>query len=67
MFQIHNDPKSTAANLLTRVSGIGPAKAQSLVNEGITTIEDLEKHKDKLTHHQQIGLKYITFILYLCL
>ncbi|KAJ3650767.1 hypothetical protein Zmor_016847 [Zophobas morio] len=55
---IQNDSKNAAINLLTRVSGIGPAKAQSLVNEGITTLEQLDKHKDKLNHHQIIGLKY---------
>nr|CAI5817277.1 unnamed protein product [Callosobruchus analis] len=51
------DEKNTAINLLTRVSGIGPAKAQSLVHDGIMTLEDLRKHTDKLTHHQMIGLK----------
>nr|CAI5829551.1 unnamed protein product [Callosobruchus analis] len=55
---IHSDEKNTAINLLTRVSGIGPAKAQSLVHDGIMTLEDLRKHTDKLTHHQMIGLKY---------
>ncbi|XP_044764101.1 DNA polymerase beta-like [Coccinella septempunctata] len=55
---IHKDDRSQAINLLAGVSGIGPAKAQSLVDEGITTIEQLRKNLDKLTHHQQIGLKY---------
>ncbi|CAH2016654.1 unnamed protein product [Acanthoscelides obtectus] len=54
---IHSDAKSMAINLLSRVSGIGPAKAQSLVDDGIMTIDDLKKHTDKLTHHQIIGLK----------
>lgn len=58
VFQIHNDSKNTAINLLTRVSGIGPAKAASLVNKGITTLDDLNKHLSELTHHQIIGLKY---------
>ncbi|KAJ8975465.1 hypothetical protein NQ317_019793 [Molorchus minor] len=56
---IHEDSTNTAINLLTRVSGIGPAKAHSLVKDGITTIEELKKHTDKLTHHQIIGLRYI--------
>ncbi|XP_067010757.2 DNA polymerase beta isoform X1 [Anabrus simplex] len=56
--KIQHDDTSTAINLLTRVSGIGPAKAKKLVDEGITSIEELRKHKDKLTHHQLIGLKY---------
>lgn len=56
--KIRADDTNVAINLLTRVSGIGPAKAKELVAEGITSLEDLRKHQDKLTHHQQIGLKY---------
>lgn len=38
---------------------IGPVAAQKLVKEeGITTIEELRKHPDKLTHQQKIGLKH---------
>ncbi|XP_060533712.1 DNA polymerase beta-like [Cylas formicarius] len=55
---IHHDDKGNAIKLLTRVSGIGPAKAAKLVDEGITSLEDLHKHPEKLTHHQLIGLKY---------
>ncbi|XP_018326619.1 DNA polymerase beta [Agrilus planipennis] len=56
--EIHSDDASNAITLLTRVSGIGPAKARQLVDHGIKTIEQLKKHKDKLNHHQLIGLKY---------
>nr|CAD7458976.1 unnamed protein product [Timema tahoe] len=56
--KIRNDDTNTAINLLTRVSGIGPAKAKELVNAGVMSVEDLQKHKDKLNHHQLIGLKY---------
>ena len=55
---IRADDKSTAINLLTRVSGIGPAKAKELVDAGIMNLDDLEKHKDKLNHAQLIGLKH---------
>ncbi|XP_045494590.1 DNA polymerase beta-like [Colias croceus] len=55
---IHNDENAQAISLLTRVSGIGPVKAAELVRSGIKTIEDLQKQKDKLTHHQLIGLKF---------
>uniref|UniRef100_A0A1Y1MJA5 DNA polymerase n=1 Tax=Photinus pyralis TaxID=7054 RepID=A0A1Y1MJA5_PHOPY len=55
---IHNDASSVAINLLTRVSGIGPAKARQLVDDGIATLDDLKKNVDKLNHHQTIGLKH---------
>lgn len=41
-----------------QVTGIGPAAAAKLVSEGVTTIEELRKHQDQLTHHQRLGLKY---------
>lgn len=40
------------------MSGIGPAKAKELADLGVRTIEDLEHHKEKLTHQQLIGLQY---------
>jgi DNA polymerase beta len=55
--KIREDDSSTAINVLTHVSGIGPAKAKQLVDAGVKTIEDLRKHEDKLNHHQLIGLK----------
>lgn len=57
--QIRQDDKSIAINLFTRISGIGPAKAKELVDLGITTIDELKQNISKLTHHQQIGLKYV--------
>jgi len=62
-FKIRDDDTSTAINLLTRVSGIGPAKAKQLVDAGVKTIEDLHKHGDKLNSHQLIGLKYVLCVL----
>ncbi|XP_033338682.2 DNA polymerase beta [Megalopta genalis] len=55
---IRKDDNNAAINLLTRVSGIGPAKAKELVEDGIKTIDNLKKHQDKLNHHQKIGLMY---------
>ncbi|KAL3876062.1 hypothetical protein ACJMK2_033946 [Sinanodonta woodiana] len=57
--KIRKDDTNVAITDLTRVSGIGPAAAQKLVQEGIKTIEDLRKHEEKLNHHQKIGLKYL--------
>jgi DNA polymerase beta len=56
-FKIQEDDTNTAINLLTCVSGIGPAKAKQLVDAGIKTIEDLRRNEDKLNSHQLIGLK----------
>lgn len=58
-FQINKDENNIAINLLTRVSGIGPAKAKELLAAGIKTLDDLKKHEEKLNHHQKIGLKYV--------
>lgn len=56
---IRSNDDNNSIKELTRVTGIGPAAARKLVEEGITSIEDLGKHPDKLTHHQKIGLKYV--------
>lgn len=42
---------------LIKVSGIGPAKAKELVDAGIKSIDDLRENKEKLNHHQLVGLK----------
>nr|XP_026483937.1 DNA polymerase beta-like [Vanessa tameamea]XP_026483945.1 DNA polymerase beta-like [Vanessa tameamea] len=55
---IHNDENAQIISLLTRVSGIGPVKAADLLNMGIKSVEDLRNNKNKLNHHQIIGLKY---------
>jgi len=55
--------KVNPVNILTNVYGIGPKKAEDLVKQGITSIEDLEKNKDKLNDKQVIGLKYYYDIL----
>ncbi|XP_026176999.1 DNA polymerase beta isoform X2 [Mastacembelus armatus] len=56
--KIRNDDTSSSINLLTRVTGIGPAAARKFFEEGVKTLEDLKKIEHKLNHHQQIGLKY---------
>ncbi|XP_046658857.1 DNA polymerase beta-like [Homalodisca vitripennis] len=56
--KIRENGTNDSINLLTRVSGIGPVKAKELVDAGITSLADLKKNSDKLTHHQLIGLKY---------
>lgn len=56
--KIRADPRNTAIVELTSVAGIGPAAAAQLVKDGITSVAELEKHTDKLTHHQRVGLKH---------
>jgi DNA polymerase beta len=55
--KIRADDSNIAINFLTQVTGIGPAAAKKLADDGITTLDDLKKNMDKLTHHQQIGVK----------
>ncbi|KAJ3126592.1 hypothetical protein HK098_007347 [Nowakowskiella sp. JEL0407] len=54
-----NSPKVQAMTELSRVTGIGPQAARRLIDLGITTLEELKKIKHRLSHHQQIGLKYV--------
>lgn len=55
---IRKDDSYVAINLLTRVAGIGPAKAKELYEIGISTLQDLEANQDKLSSAQKIGLKH---------
>ncbi len=55
-----NDP----INLFTNVYGIGPKKAVSLVNNDVTTIDELREYQDDLLNDvQKKGLKYYEDIL----
>ncbi|KAM4678051.1 DNA polymerase beta [Discoglossus pictus] len=56
--KIRQDDTSSSINFLTRVTGIGPAAARKLFDEGIRNLDDLRKNEHKLNHHQKIGLKY---------
>ncbi|KAK3090872.1 hypothetical protein FSP39_015386, partial [Pinctada imbricata] len=56
--KIRANDTNVAITELTKVTGIGPAAAQKLVQEGVKSIDDLKNHTDKLNHHQQIGLKH---------
>ena len=54
------DPK----NIFSEIYGIGPKKAQSIVEKGITTIAQLrEKQDEVLNPTQKIGLQYYEDIL----
>jgi DNA polymerase/3'-5' exonuclease PolX len=62
-----NNSNSKIKNLknLQKITGIGPRKAEQLLKDNITLEDLLGAHKtgnkdilDKLTHHQQYGVKY---------
>lgn len=55
---LNEDPKTKALNLFQQISGFGPVAAKKLIDDGVTTLEDLEKLKHTFTHHQRIGLKH---------
>ena len=56
--KIRADGKHVAMSLLTKVTGIGPAAARKLFEEGITCFDELKANLDKLNDHQKIGVKY---------
>lgn len=45
-------------NLFTKIYGVGPKKAKQLIEDGITSIEQLKENEGKLNDTQKIGLKY---------
>lgn len=47
-----------AFSVLSKVHGIGPSKANELISQGITSIDDLRAHAGQLTKAQQAGLKH---------
>jgi len=56
--------KNNPVNILSDVYGIGPKKAQELVEQGITTIEQLRANQNQVLNDTQIvGLKYYEDIL----
>lgn len=49
-----NDP----LNLITKIYGIGPKNAQTLINDGIDTIEKVRANPERLTSAQKIGAEF---------
>jgi hypothetical protein len=45
-------------NLFTKIYGVGPKKAKQLIDDGISSIEDLKNNETKLNDTQKMGLKY---------
>ena len=62
--QVLENEKAKPENILTDVYGIGPKKAQELVEKGVTTIQQLrERQMEVLNETQRTGLKYYEDIL----
>jgi DNA ligase (NAD+) len=55
--------KNNPANILGEIYGIGPKKAKELVDNGITSIQQLRENQHLLNDIQKIGLKYYEDIL----
>ena len=56
--------KTNPINILGEIYGIGPKKAKELVEQGLTTIDQLREKQDSvLNDTQKIGLKYYEDIL----
>ena len=56
--------KTNPINILGDIYGVGPKKAQELVNVGIKTIDELRSRQDDLLNDvQKVGLKYYEQIL----
>ncbi len=55
--------KASPINVLTDVYGIGKKKAEELITQNITTIEQLKKNLHLLNDKQKIGVKYYHDIL----
>ena len=50
-------------NIFTKVYGIGPKKAEELVKNNITTIDQVKQNLNMLNDKQKIGIKYYDDIL----
>jgi NAD-dependent DNA ligase len=56
--------KNNPINLFAEIYGVGPKKAQELVDAGITSIDELRSKQDELLNDiQKVGLKYYEQIL----
>jgi DNA polymerase/3'-5' exonuclease PolX len=60
---IIENEKTNPLNILTNVYGIGPKKAQELIEKGITTMDDLKNNLHELNKNQIIGVKYYKDLL----
>lgn len=50
--------KNNPLYIFTNIYGVGPKKAQSLIDKGIVTLDQLKEKSELLNDNQKIGLKY---------
>jgi DNA polymerase/3'-5' exonuclease PolX len=55
--------KNNPATILSDIYGVGPKKAQQLVESGITTITQLRDNQQLLNDVQKVGLQYYEDVL----
>jgi predicted flap endonuclease-1-like 5' DNA nuclease/predicted nucleotidyltransferase len=55
--------KTNPVNILAEVYGIGPKKAKDLVDNGITTIQQLRQNQEQLNDVQKVGLRFYEDVL----
>ena len=55
--------RANPIHVLTDVYGIGPKKAQQLIDKGITSLNALRQNEGELNTNQRIGLKYYDDLL----
>ncbi|XP_037084109.1 DNA polymerase beta-like [Pollicipes pollicipes] len=58
--KIRASDEAVAIGQLSRVSGVGPAKARELFSAGVTSLEELRRRPELLNHHQSLGLRYVS-------
>jgi DNA ligase (NAD+) len=61
--RILESEKNNPINMLTDIYGVGPKKAEELVNAGIKSISQLRENEQLLNDVQKIGLQYYEDIL----
>ena len=55
---IIEEKKNDPLNILTKVFGVGPKKAQEMIKNGVDTLEKLRANQSLLTSAQKIGLEF---------
>jgi DNA polymerase lambda len=60
---LKDEPKIAIRNTLMHVWGIGPSKADELISQGVTCIDQLRQNPSILNNNQKLGLMYYEDLL----